>query len=357
MLRSRAVAGAGRRAARRRGPHARRRGVHGPGEARRRRRRRPRTRRGGRRRRAALAVVAAILNAAQSPPFMTSKRIVVVHDYEQLQRATRPRRSPRCSPTRSRRRVLVFVTGGGRAPRRSSTRSKARRDRRPRLREDRRDVLAAELERARPHASTATRPARRRSSSGEDAGRVPPSSSSSSPRAFGPAPTLDADDVEPYLGEAGSVPGYQLTNAIEDGKIAAGALDPRTACSPSTSARQPKPMHPLQVLGMLQSRYRKLLRARRPGDPHAEGRARGARREGQHVPGAEGARGVARRSARDGLRQAVDSLHQADLDLKGASAMPEDAVLEVLVARLAALARPAAGGSRRGASASAASVS
>jgi hypothetical protein len=50
-----------------------------------------------------------------------------------------------------------------------------------------------------------------------------------------------------------------------------------------------------------------------------------------------------------GLRQAFDHLFAADLDLKGARAIPEDAVLEVLVARLAALAGRTRGGNRRGA--------
>ncbi len=41
----------------------------------------------------------------------------------------------------------------------------------------------------------------------------------------------------------------------------------------------------------------------------------------------------------DGLRQAFDALHQADLDLKGARGIPPDAVMEVLVVRLARLTR------------------
>ena len=62
----------------------------------------------------------------------------------------------------------------------------------------------------------------------------------------------------------------------------------------------------------------------------------------------------ARRLGTDGIREAYGLVAQADLDLKGARAIPEDAVMEVLVARLAALsarsgARPRAarGGRRR----------
>ena len=46
----------------------------------------------------------------------------------------------------------------------------------------------------------------------------------------------------------------------------------------------------------------------------------------------------ARRLGTDGLREAFDALFQADLDLKGARGVPEDAVMEVLVVRLARLA-------------------
>ena len=39
--------------------------------------------------------------------------------------------------------------------------------------------------------------------------------------AHGPDVRLGVDDVSPYLGETGSVPSYQLTNAIEAGDPAA----------------------------------------------------------------------------------------------------------------------------------------
>jgi hypothetical protein len=45
----------------------------------------------------------------------------------------------------------------------------------------------------------------------------------------------------------------------------------------------------------------------------------------------------ARALGSDGIREAYAALAQADLDLKGERAIPEDAVMEVLVARLANL--------------------
>jgi hypothetical protein len=53
----------------------------------------------------------------------------------------------------------------------------------------------------------------------------------------------------------------------------------------------------------------------------------------------------ARALGTEGLRRAFDLLARADIDLKGARAIPEDVAVELLVARLAALAP----GGRRGA--------
>jgi DNA polymerase-3 subunit delta len=276
-------------------------------------------------------VVAAILNAAQSPPFMTSKRIVVVRDYEQLN-------AEEAAPVAAvladllETTVFVFVGGGGRAPKSIADALKNAEVVGPDS-EKTVDVLAVELEEAQlTLGKDAARVAAERL--GDDAGRAAGLVEVLS-AAFGPGATLTAGDVEPYLGEAGSVPMFQLTNAIEDGKIA-GSLSILDRLLRVTSARQPKPMHPLQVLGLLQSRYRKLLRLDDPSirttkDAHAALGGKGSTYPAQKALEATSALGT------DGLRRAIDSLHRADLDLKGASAMPENTVLEVLVARLAAL--------------------
>src|SRR5207244_8070359 len=81
--------------------------------------------------------------------------------------------------------------------------------------------------------------------------------------AFGPGTTISADDVRPYLGEAGAVPSYLLTNAIEEGDPAA-ALETLHRLLTVSSAQQPKPMHPLQVMGLLNGYYRRILRLDAP---------------------------------------------------------------------------------------------
>lgn len=280
---------------------------------------------------ARIPIVAAIVNAAESPPFMTSRRIIVVRDFEQLTAdESGPLAAVVADPLETT--VLVFVAGGGRAPKSLLDALKDAEVVGPDS-EKTSDVLAAELERVDLKLDgEATRAAAQRL--GDDAGRAA-ALVDVLVAAFGPGVTLNAADVEPYLGEAGSVPVFQLTNAIEEGQVA-GALGILDRLLTVTSARQPKPMHPLQILGMLQSRYRKLLHVDDPAirtvaDAHA---ALGGK--GSTFP-AKKALEASRALGTDGLRRAIDSLYEADLDLKGASAMPENAVLEVLVARLAAL--------------------
>jgi DNA polymerase-3 subunit delta len=278
-----------------------------------------------------VAVVGAIANAAQCPPFMTSKRIVVVRDYEQLNAEEAGSVAAVLAdplPTT----VFVFVSGGGRGAKALLDVLKAAETVGPES-EKTTDVLAAELDRGGITLDgDAARAVAQRL--GEDAGRAA-ALVDVLVAAFGPGARLTAGDVEPYLGEAGSVPVFQLTNAIEEGQVA-GALAIAERLLTVTSARQPRPMHPLQLLGMLTSRYRKLLRVDDPAirsaaDAHAVLGGKGSTFPSKKIFEASRALGS------DGLRRAVDSLHRADIDLKGASAVPEDAVLEVLVARLAAL--------------------
>ncbi len=276
-------------------------------------------------------VVAAILNAAQSPPFMTSKRIVVIRDYEQL---SADEAAPIAAVLADALETTAFVLvgGGGRAPKSLVDALKEAKVVGPDS-EKTIDVLAAELERADlTLGGDAGRVAAERL--GDDAGRAAGLVEVLG-AAFGPGATLTAADIEPYLGEAGSVPVFQLTNAIEEGKVA-GALSIVDRLLNVTSARSPKPMHPLQVLGLLASRYRKLLRLDDPSIRTTEDAHAALGGKGSTFP-AKKALEATRALGTDGLRRAIDSLHQADLDLKGASAMPENTVLEVLVARLAAL--------------------
>lgn len=151
---------------------------------------------------------------------------------------------------------------------------------------------------------------------------------------YGTGVKLDVADVEPYLGDAGSVAPWDLTDAIDAGRV-------RDALDLLHRMLGAGDRHPLQILATLHRRYEQLLRL--------DGAAVRTDKEAADVLGlnstypAKKARTTASRIGSDGIRRAITLLADADLDLKGRRAYPGDVdgplVLEILVARLARLAR------------------
>lgn len=284
------------------------------------------------------AAIALAIQAASSPPFMTARRVVVVRDIGALTTSdvaplVRYLEDP--MPTTA----LVLVAGGGTtAPALAKQLQASGVDRRAPASEKTVDVLADALKAAglamRPEAAKAVV-----AHLGDDSGRTV-SLVDVLAAAHGEGASLSLADVTPYLGEAGAVPGYQLTNAIEVGDTPA-ALEVLSRLLTVTSPRQPRPMHPLQVMGLLHSHYRRLLRLDDPSIRSAADAVAALGGKIKEYP-AKKALAQARALGVDGIRRAFDLLAQADLDLKGARGIPEGAVMELLVARLAAL-----GGSRR----------
>jgi len=289
------------------------------------------------------AAVAALLNAAGSPPFMTEHRVVVARDAGALTAAdvdgiVRFLADPLDTT------ILVFVAGGGtlapalakklkeigaeeRAPEHEKTDKvliAAAHDAGILLNADAARVIATHL--------------------GDDAGRVAAIVDVLA-AAYGPDVRLGVDEVTPYLGEAGAVPSYHLTNAIEAGDPAT-ALELLHRLLNVSSAQQPKPMHPLQIMGLLNGYYRRILRL---DDPALRTPADAVVALGGKVKEypARKALDQARALGAGGIRQAFDALYQADLDLKGARGIPEQAVMEVLIVRLTRLAARSGGRGRR----------
>jgi DNA polymerase-3 subunit delta len=292
---------------------------------------------------------ATALNAAQTPPMMTTKRVVVVHDAGNLAPAELTALETYVAdPTPTTELVLV---AGGTARKASATMTALEKLARSTgdvvgpASEKPSEVLQRELEAA--GLSMTTRAAQLLVKHvGDDAGLIPGLVDTLA-AVHGSGAELDAADVEPYLGEAGAIPMWDLTNAIERGDVAESLAVVQRLLT-TTSPSQPKAPHALEVMGFLHGHYRRLLRL---DDPEIRGNeAAAAALGGRMSPRAAGYRlRQARALGTDGLRQAFDHLSTADLDLKGERAIPADAVMAVLVARLAALTnRTAAGRSRRG---------
>jgi DNA polymerase-3 subunit delta len=150
---------------------------------------------------------------------------------------------------------------------------------------------------------------------------------------FGEGARVGRDDVEPYLGGAGDVAPWDLTDAIDAGDVPR-ALDMLHRMLDGGGR------HPLQVLATLTNHYLRMLRL---DDPDVRGEKAAAEVlgiKGSTFPAKKALTG-AERLGSDRLAEVVELLARADLDLHGARAWPPDVVVEVLVARLAGRTRAA----------------
>jgi DNA polymerase-3 subunit delta len=158
--------------------------------------------------------------------------------------------------------------------------------------------------------------------------------------AYGEGARVDSEMLEPYLGEAGGVAPWDLTDAIDAG-------DAQTALTVLHRMLGAGGRHPLVVLAGLHRHVASMLKVEDPciHDERDAARLLGIA-EGRSTFPAKKALAGARRLGPDGTAEAVGLVADAEVALKGGLEWPPELVLEVLVARLCRLSR-AAGGSRR----------
>jgi len=165
--------------------------------------------------------------------------------------------------------------------------------------------------------------------------------------AYGEGASIDIEKLEPFLGEAGSVAPWDLTDAVDKG-------DTEGALSALRRLFGAGGLHPLQVLAILHRHFQAMLRLDGSGVTTPDEAA--ARLGMRSSFPARKALEQGRRLGPAGISRAVTLLGEADLDVRGRSALPSETVLEVLVGRLSRLGaarespmrRPAAGSRRRG---------
>lgn len=148
---------------------------------------------------------------------------------------------------------------------------------------------------------------------------------------FGDGARITAEDLGPYLGRAGGVPPWELTDAIDSGRVP-DALDKLQRMMGAGDR------HPLAVMATLQSHYLRMLRLDGANARNEKDAAEVLGIKGSTFP-AKKALTQQRKLGSTGVQRAVRLLAQADIDLRGARAWPGDLVMEVLVARLTRLSR------------------
>lgn len=289
--------------------------------------------------------LAAVADACATPPFLADRRVVVLRDVGRWNTdEVAPLLSYLEDPLETT--SLVLVAGGGQtAPKLVA----AARDKGTILStavDSRRagDWMAERLKQA-PVTLDAAAAAALRDHLGEESSRLV-AILEVLEAAYGPGAQLGVDDVEPYMGEAGSVTPWAFTDAIDAGDVT-------VALEYLHRLMEGGERHPLVVLAVLHRHVTSLMRVDSPA----------IRTEGQAAEAMGIAKGRSTFPAKKALRaagqwgsaniaEAVGLLADAEVDLKGDSAWPEAAVLEVLVARLCRLARrragtrPAAGAAR-----------
>jgi DNA polymerase-3 subunit delta len=271
-----------------------------------------------------------VVDAAQTMPFLTDKRVVVARG---VGRFTADEVAPLVAylgnPLDST--DLVLVAGGGRLPKSlvdaiGKAGGHVTDTNPPKKAGDRATWVRAQAEedgvRLDPGAA-----ARIADQLGEDLGRLE-GVIAVLRSTFGEGVRVSAADVEPFLGEAGGVPPWDFTDAIDSGQTA-------KALTMLNRMIHGGERHPLQVMAILHGHYGKLARldgvgARSDTDAAA---AMGIR------PGYPAKKALAnyQRLGGGGVQRAVHLLAEADLDLRGDTDLDPETVIEVLVARLSRL--------------------
>lgn len=149
--------------------------------------------------------------------------------------------------------------------------------------------------------------------------------------AFGPGAKIGPEQVAPYLGEAGSSAPWDLTDAIDRGD--AGAAIAQLHRLLSGQGRH--------ALGVISSLHTHVSRMARLDGANVASEAGAAELLGIAAYPAKKALTQSRRLGTDSLLRMLSLVADADVDLKGRSSWSEIQILEVLVARLARVGRPA----------------
>ena len=152
--------------------------------------------------------------------------------------------------------------------------------------------------------------------------------------AHGAGARLGPDEVAPYLGGAGSVAPWELTDAIDRGDTAVALTVLRRLIGPGGR-------HPLVILATLHSHFARMLRLEGADVVDEAAAATLLGISGGSTYPAKKALLQVRRLGHAPVARAIHLLAEADLALKGAVDWPAEVVLEVLVARLSALGRGA----------------
>jgi len=269
--------------------------------------------------------VGAVVDACLTPPFLIDRRVVVVREAGRLLAADVPRLVDVVKDPLPQT-VLILVGGGGTVPtalvKAISTAGQVidvsvnrPGDRKAWLH----DHLRGAPVKFEPQAAQLLG-----QHIGEDLGRVEGLLGALT-AAYGPGSRITVADLRPYLGEAGTVARYELTDSIDAGDAAAalGVLHRMTDAGGLSA---------VEVLFSLHRHFANLLALDgavvSTGEEAAQLLAVSSAFVGKKALDQSRRLGSAR------IAHAIELLSDADLDVKGGTGLPPELVVEILVARL-----------------------
>jgi DNA polymerase-3 subunit delta len=273
--------------------------------------------------------VQTVVDACHTPPFLADRRVVVLREAgkftsDQLQPMIAYLQEPLAS-TR-----LVVVSGGGTLPPKATNAFKSS----PAAtvistKVDTKDVRAW-LDQRLAHAPvrlSAPAVVLIEQHLGEDLSRLNMLLSVLE-TAYGSAAPITPEQLKPYLGQAGSVPPWDLTDAIDQGKT-------QQALSVLHRMMGPGDRHPLVILSILQRHFGNMLRVQSPGiNNDTKAAAALGIASGRSTFPAHKALQAARRLGQKRVGDITVLLADAELDIKGKTGLDSELVTEILVARL-----------------------
>lgn len=148
---------------------------------------------------------------------------------------------------------------------------------------------------------------------------------------YGVDAKLGEAEVQPFIGDEGAVPPWDLTDALDRGEM-------KTALRVVQRMMGAGDRHPLQIMASLHSHYERILRLDGTQISNEKDAAAHLEMKGSTYP-AKKALAQMRRLGPEKTRRAIKLLSQTDVDLRGKSALDGDILVEILVARLAQLSR------------------
>ena len=273
----------------------------------------------------------AVVDAAQTPPFLSERRLVLARGVGRfVADDVAPLVAYVANPLDTT--DLVLVAGGGRVAKKVADAAKAHgtvvNTSPPTRAKDVQSwvsdhISAAEL-RMKPDAAALLA-----GWLGEDVGRLD-GILATLRSTFGSDHTVTTTDLQPFLGEAGGVPPWDFTDAIDAGNTTKAL----TLLARMTNGGG---RHPLQVMSILHNHYGGL--AKLDGvDARTEQDAMAATGIKSPYPAKKALQNYQRLGGAS-VKRAIELLAQADLDLRGARELDGDVVMDVLVARLSKLRR------------------